>query len=278
MMKTTLLSILFLCASVNFVAANSSLTDTQLLQIKFDQKLNSHVSPDLVFRDEAGQSVRFGDYLGKRPVVLILGYYQCPMLCSLVLNGAMDSFRDLKWSVGKQFDVVFVSIDPAEQPALAAEKKATYVRVYGRLGSENGWHFLTAATTTRPARDLMPEDQSVQTLADEIGFRFAYDTGLKQFAHPSGFAVLTPDGKVAHYFFGVTFSPDEVAAALHEASAKKIGSPVQEFVLLCCEYSPLRGKYGNLVMATVRVGGLVTLLALGMFFFRSLRPKPEALK
>lgn len=271
----TLILFLLLFPALGFAA--NSLTDAQLLQIKFDQNLDSQVSPDLIFRDESGRQVRLGDYLGKRPVALILGYYRCPMLCTLVLDGMTGAFRDLKWSVGKQFDVVFVSIDPRESPAMAAEKKKIYLRVYGRSGSADGWHFLTAATNTLDG-SAPEQDKAVQTLAGEIGFRFAYDAGLNQFAHPSGFVILTPDGKVSHYFFGVTFSPDEVDAALREANAKKIGSPVREFILLCCEYSPLRGKYGNLVMAMVRAGGITTVIALGIFLFRPNRRKVEVLK
>jgi protein SCO1/2 len=258
----TIFAILFLFAFLfSTDAANNSLTDEQLLQIKFDQKLNSQVSPALIFRDETGKQIQIGNYFGKRPIVLILGYYSCPMLCTLVLNGATESFRELKANAGEQFDVIFVSIDPAEMPSLAAEKKKNYLREYGRRGNPNGWHFLTGDKT------------SIQTLADEVGFHFAYDPALKHFAHPSGFVVLTPDGKVSHYFFGVTFSPKELDLALHEAKAKKIGSPVEQFILLCCEYSPLRGKYGNLAMAIVRVGGISTVVVLGIFFVRTNRRK-----
>jgi len=247
-------------------ATNNSLTDEQLLQIKFVQKLDSQVSPNLVFRDETGKRVSLGDYFGRRPVVLFLGYYGCPMLCTLVLNGATESFRDLQWSAGKEFEVVFVSIDPAETSRLAAAKKSSYVRDYGRPGTENGWHFLTGNAA------------AIQTLADEIGFRYAYDACLRQYAHPSGFVVLTPEGKVAHYFFGVTFSPAEVNTALREADEKKIGSPVRELILLCCQYSPLHGKYGNLAMDLVRAGGIGTVVALGIYFARPARRKPEARK
>lgn len=251
------LSLFFLLlTALPATAGNDSLTDEQLLQIKFDQKLNAQVSPGLSFYDETGKHVHLGDYLGKRPVVLILGYYGCPMLCSLTLNGVTESFRDLKWSVGQQFDVAFVSIDPDETPAMAGVERKIYLRDYGRKGSENGWHFLTG-----PAL-------SSQTLADEIGFRFAYDPGLKEYVHPSGFVVLTPDGHVAHYFFGVTFSPEELNSALRNASRKTIDSPVQELVLLCCEYSPLRGKYGAMVMDIVRAGGIGMVLALGIYFIR----------
>jgi len=264
--------ILFL--GLPLAADNNSLTDAQLLQIKFEQKLNSQVSADLVFRDETGKPIRLGDYFGKRPLVLVLGYYGCPMLCTLVLNGVTESLRDLKWSAGKQFDVIFASIDPSESPQLAAAKKHTYLRDYGRPGSDPGWHFLVAASPSTVGASL--PDQSIQTLADEIGFRYAYDAGLKQFAHPSGFVVLTREGKVAHYFLGVTFSPNEVDAALREASVNKIGSPVRELILLCCEYSPLRGRYGNLVMDLVRAGGVATVLALGIYFIRPKRGKCRA--
>jgi protein SCO1/2 len=243
-------------------AAPNSLSDEQLLQIKFDQKLNSQVSPDLVFRDETGNQIRLGDYFGKRPTVLILGYFGCPMLCTLVLNGAVSSFQDLKWSVGENFDVIDVSIDPNEMPQLAAEKKKTYVRSYGR-GNPDGWHFLTG------------DKNSIQKLADEVGFHFAWDPAIKQFAHPSGLVILTPDGKVSHYIFGVTYSAADLNSALRGAGANKTGSPVEQFILLCFHYSPLTGKYGNLIMIAVRVGGIAMMIALGAIIFRQTRRKPE---
>lgn len=261
-MKTVIILFFILPALIASAVSGSSLTDEQLLQIKFDQKLGSQVSAALTFRDETGKQVRLGDYFGKRPVVLIPGYYGCPMLCTLVLNGATESFRDLKWSVGQQFDVVFFSIDPAETSALAAAKKETYLRDYGRTGSANGWHFLTG------------DALSIKTLTDEIGFHYAYDPALKEFAHPSGFVVIAPDGRVAHYFFGVTFSSDEVNTALRDANREKVDSPVQELILLCCEYSPFRGKYSKVVMDIVRVGGIGSVCALGLYFFRPPNRKP----
>ena len=260
-------SILILFATLTpAIAAHSSLSDDELLKIRFDQNLNAQVTPTLAFRDAAGKPVTLGQYFGRRPIVLILGYYRCPMLCSMVLDGATATFRELRIDVGNQFDVIFVSIDPTETPALAAAKKATYLRAYGRRGSAGGWHFLTGGTN------------SIAALAREVGFRYAYDPALKQYAHPSGFNVLTPDGRVSHYFFGVTYSPKEVDHALREASAKEIGSPVEQFILLCCEYSPLHGKYGNLVMNVVRAGGIGTVLAMAFFFVRSQRRKPEDLR
>ena len=260
-MKTFRFLLLSWLVGSSAMAAGNSLTEAQLLQIRFDQKLGAQVSPDLVFRDETGKEVRLGNYFGKRPMVLVLGYYGCPMLCTLVMNGATEALRDLKWSVGEDFDVIFVSIDPAESPALAAAKKKTYVRDYGRAGSENGWHFLTG------------NRQAIQTLADEIGFRFAYDAGLKQFAHPSGFVVLTPAGKTARYFFGVTFPPDEVDSALRDAAAQRTGSRVRDLILLCCQYSPLRGQYGNLVLDLIRAGGVATVAVLAVLLVRPRRPK-----
>ena len=284
-MSVLVLSVFYLCVGpgASRSVAQNSLTDAQLLQIKYDQKPGSQVSPGLIFRDETGKPVRLGDYFGKRPIVLIPGYYSCPMLCTLVMDGVVESFRDLRWSVGANFDVIFVSIDPREGPDLAAAKKKLYLRDYGRDGTENGWHFLVAAANapgvpvgrvpSLGVRPPPPHDPATQILADEIGFRFAYDAGRKQFAHPAGFVVLTPDGKVAHYFFGVTFSAREVNEALRDASARKTDSPVREFILLCCEYSPLRGKYGNLIMGTVRVGGMGMVAALGLYFFRPIRRK-----
>jgi protein SCO1 len=246
-------------------AAPNSLSDEQLLQIKFDQKINSQVSPDLIFRDETGKQIHLGDYFGERPTVLILGYFGCPMLCTLVLNSAVSSFQDLKWSVGENFDVIDVSIDPNETPQLAAEKKKNYVRSYGR-GNPDGWHFLTG------------NKNSIQKLADEVGFHFAWDPAIKQFAHPSGLVILTPDGKVSHYIFGVNYSAADLNSALRDAGADKTGSPVEQFILLCFHYSPLTGKYGNLIMIAVRVSGIAMVLALGAIIFKPTRQKSEPSK
>ena len=261
------LTISFLLWSSFFADAttNNSLTDEQLMQIKFDQKLNSQISPDLVFCDETGRPIQIGNYFDQRPIVLILGYYGCPMLCTLVLNGAISTFQDLKWSVGKNFDVIFVSIDPDETPPLAAEKRKNYLRSYGR-GKPDGWHFLTG------------DKSSIQKIADEVGYHFAYDPAIKQFAHPSGLVILTPDGKISRYLFGVTYSAKELNSALHEAGSRKIGSRVEQFILLCFHYAPITGKYGNLIMIAVRACGLATMIALGTIVFRETRQKPEKLE
>lgn len=228
----------------------STLSDSALNQIKFEQKLNNQITLGLPFKDENGDTVRLGKYFGKRPVILDLGYYECPMLCTLVLNGMVQCLQDLKMDVGQGFDVVSVSIDPKETPDLALAKKKMYLKRYGRDGAAQGWHFLTG------------DQDSIRQLTDEVGFRFRYDPVIKQFAHPSGFIVLTPEGRVARYFFGIDYSAKAVDAALKQASANQTGSPVEQLILLCFHYSPLKGKYGNLIMTIVRTSGVVTMIAL----------------
>ncbi len=246
------LALLLLNDATAFAAqgAPSSLSDEKLSEIKFIQKLNGQVSLDLPFRDEDGTVVKLGDYFGQRPVILVLGYYECPMLCTLVLNGMVEALQDLKLDMGKQFSVVNVSINPKETPKLAAAKKQTYLKRYGRHGAAAGWHFLTG------------NESAIHQLAQEVGFGYAYDPSIQQYAHPSGLIILTPDGKVARYLFGVSFSPKELDAALQDATHQKVGSPVEQFILLCFHYSPLTGKYGNLVMTIVRISGVATLLGL----------------
>jgi len=247
-MKATFL-ILTLSALALSVHAQS-LTDDQLTNIRFDQKLNSQISLDLVFRDENGNPVKLANYLGQKPVVLVLGYYGCPMLCTLTFNGMVQAMNDMRWTIGNQFDVVHVSIDPQETPQLALAKKRTYLKRYGRGGASVGWHLLTG------------DEPEIRKLCDEVGFHYAYDPAVKHYAHPSGLVILTPEGKVAKYFFGVSFSPPELYAALQGASAHKVGSPIERLVLLCFHYSPIHGKYGLLIMTIVRALGAATIAAM----------------
>jgi protein SCO1 len=225
----------------------SSLSEETLASLRFQQHLNAQISLDLNFRDETGRTLRLGDYFGRKPVILVLGYYECPMLCTLVNNGLVECLQDLKLDLGKEFDVVHVSIDPREAPALAAAKKRTFLRLYGRRGAEAGWHFLTG------------DEAAIRRLAAEVGFQYAYDAALKQYAHPSGIVVLTPGGKVARYFFGLTFPPRELAATLRDAGSEKTGSPVQQLLLICFHYNPLHGKYGTTVLTVLRLLGLLTV-------------------
>ncbi len=250
---------LFLSLSGAFTVRAQSLTITQLSDVRFDQKLGSQVSLDLHFRDETGKDVALSDYFGKKPVVLVLGYYGCPMLCTLTFNGMVEGMNDMKWSIGNEFNVVHVSINPKETPELAAAKRQNYLKHYGRPEAAAGWHFLTG------------DEPQIRQLADEVGFHYAYDPTVHQYAHPSGLVILTPDGKVSKYFFGVKFSPPELSAALQDASKRIVGSPIVRLVLLCFHYSPIKGKYGPLIMAIIRILGAATLAAMTWLFIAMIR-------
>ena len=265
-----------LLGSPQIARAASALPDETLVKIKFDQKLNNQTSLELPFRDESGKLIQLRDCLHGKPAILLLGYYGCPMLCKLVLNGLVESLDDIKLDAGDQFAVINVSIDPNEPPELAAAKKRTCLKRYGRAGTAAGWHFLTG------------EDISIRKLAAEVGFNYAYDASTKEYAHPSGIIILTPNGKVSRYFFGINFAPKELAAALRQAGDGRTGSPVANLILLCFHYSPLTGKYGPLIMTIVRVSGaatLLTLIGLVMLFSRRKRQheistvaRPESLE
>jgi protein SCO1/2 len=235
------LILLFFASVVCRGAQTQPLSDSALAKIVFEQRLNQQLSLNLEFQNEENKSVKLRDYFTRKPVILVLGYYECPMLCTLGLNGLVESLQDMKWSIGKEFDVLCASISPSENSALAAAKKRTYLRRYGRAGAAQGWHFLTGA------------EPAVREIADEVGFHYAYDPVFKQYAHPSGFVVLTPEGKVARYFFGVSHSPQEIYVALREASANRIGSPIQQLFFLCFHYNPIKGKYGGIIMLITRI-------------------------
>jgi protein SCO1 len=221
-----------------------------LQNVGIDQRLNEELPLDLVFRDETGQLVKLGQYFGSKPVVLSLVYYDCPMLCTQVLSGMVTAFRVMSFSVGKEFDVVTVSFDPREKPALAAAKKKTYLTGYQRPTAAQGWHYLTG------------DAESIRRLTDTVGFRYHFDEATNQFAHASAIMVLTPQGRLSHYFYGIEYSPRDLRLGLVEASANKIGSPVDQLLLYCYHYDPATGKYGAVVMNMMRVGGMVTLLGM----------------
>lgn len=242
-----------------FQLSAQTLTDDQLSNIGFHQNLNTQITLNSTFRDENGKTVQLGDYFGRKPVVLVLGYYGCPMLCTLTLNGMVESLEDLKWNIGDEFDVLNVSINPHETPALAFAKKKTYLKRYGRHGADAGWHFLTG------------NEAQIKRLADEVGFQYAYDPQSKEYAHASGLVILTPDGKISHYLFGVTFASQDFFTALQDASKKKVGSPIRELILLCFHYNPITGKYGALIMAIVRGLAVATVLGLVWLVFRMSR-------
>ena len=230
-----------------------------LQRVAFEQRLNEQLPLDLPFKDEAGRSVKLGDYFGRKPVVLAFVYYECPMLCTQVLNGLESALRVLNETVGQEFDVVTVSFDPRETPALAAGKKLAYLERYKRAGAEQGWHFLTG------------DPSSIDALTKAAGFSFYWDEASQQFAHASGIVVATPAGKLSRYFFGVDYSPRDVKFALIESSNEKIGSLAERLLLYCYHYDPSTGNYGFVAMRAVRIGGAVTLAALFGFVFVSIR-------
>lgn len=226
-----------------------------LKKVGIDQKLNEQVPLDLVFKDEQGREVRLGQYFKGKPVVLSLVYYTCPMLCNQILNGMLSSFRQVSFNAGEQFEVVNVSFDPRDTPAIAAAKKQTYIKAYNRAGGEAAWHFLTG------------DEANIKRLADAVGFRYLWDEQTKQFAHASGIMIVTPEGKLARYFYGVEYPPRDVRLGLVEASQNKIGTPVDTLMLYCYHYDPATGKYGAVVMNIMRVAGVITLgLMVGLFF------------
>jgi protein SCO1 len=229
-----------------------------LKDVGIDQKLDQQVPLDLVLKDEQGQTVTLGQYFGKRPVVLSLVYYSCPMLCTQVLNGMVGAFKTMAFVPGQEYEVVTVSFDPRETPELAGAKKTQYVNylpVAKRAGAAAGWHFLTA------------DESNIKRLTQAVGFRYQWDQSTNQFAHASGIMVLTPQGKLAQYYYGIEYSPKDLRLGLVEASANKIGSPVDQLLLYCYHYDPATGTYGAAVMNMVRVGGVLTVIAIVILLF-----------
>ena len=252
-----------LLTSLLFCLTNVAVAETPQEQIAasagLEQKLNAQVPLHARFRDEHGRTVELGSLFNGKPVILALAYYECPNLCTLVLNGILQTAQDLKFNAGKEYEIVVVSFDAREQPALAAAKKQTYVEQYGRPGTANGWHFLTGTKG------------SIAQLAEAVGYRFAYDKTTRQFAHPSTILVLTAQGKVARYFPGIEYPPREVRLALIEASQNRTGSLADRIFLLCFHYNPQTGRYGVLIGRLMKVTGIGTALALGSFIVFSVR-------
>ena len=228
-----------------------------LADVGIDQKLNEQLPLDAVFRNENGETVKLGYYFGKKPVLLSLVYYDCPMLCNQVLNGMVTNFRVLAFQPGQEFEVVTVSFDNRETATLAAAKKKTYIDYLPaakRQGAAAGWHFLTG------------DAENIKRLTEAIGFRYRYDSETKQFAHASGIYIATAQGKLARYFYGIEYAPRDVRLGLIEAAQDKIGTPVDQLLLYCFHYDPATGKYGARIMNIVQAGGIVTLIGMvGMF-------------
>ena len=235
-----------------------------LTKVGIDQKLNQQVPLDLAFVDETGRDVRLGEYFGKRPVILALVYYECPMLCTQVLNGLVGSLGVLTFDVGREFDVVAVSINPREGPGLAAQKKEAYLERYKRPQTAAGWHFLTG------------KEENIRRLADAVGFRYAFDETIKQYAHGAAIELLTPRGVLSKYFYGIEFSPRDIKFGVMEASEERVGSLIENALLLCYHYDPATGKYGATALQAVRIGGVATMLAIVSFIYVSLRKERQA--
>ena len=226
-----------------------------LQRVGIEQHLDEQIPPNLTFRDEGGKAVRLGDYFGKKPMVLNLVYYRCPMLCGEVLSGLTSALTLVKFDVGKEFDIITVSIDPRETPAMAAEKKQTFVQRYHRSGAEQGWHFLTG------------DQGNIEALTKAAGFGYQFDEKTGQFAHATALMILTPGGKISRYLYGVEYPPKDLRLGLVEASQGKIGSAVDQVLLYCYHYDPATGKYGAIIVNVLRLAGVVTVLILGTFLF-----------
>jgi len=240
----------------------SSTIPAPLGEIGFDQNIDQLVPLDVTFRDEAGRRVALGEYFGKRPVVMVFAYYDCPMLCTQVINGLSSALNVLSLEPHKDFEIVTVSFNPRDTPATASAKKAVYLERYerpGALGIGAGWHFLTG------------DQPSIDRLTKAAGFRYVWDKTTKQFAHPTGVIVLTPEGKLARYLFGIEYGPRDLRFALVEASAGKVGTPVDSLLLYCYHYDPMTGRYGLIVMRALRLAGIATVLALGSFIVLMVR-------
>jgi protein SCO1/2 len=228
-----------------------------LNNVGIQQKLNEKIPSDIEFKDEKGKTVKIGDYLGKRPIILALVYYECPMLCSEVLNGLTGSIKGLNFNVGKEFDVLAISFDAREydKTDLANNKKESYIKRYAREGSENGWHFLTGT------------QDSIDKITQAVGFGYQWDEQTQQFAHAGAIMVITPEGKLSKYLYGIDYAPKDIKFAIMESAENRIGNPVDQMMLYCYHYNPATGKYGLQVMNVMRIGGVLTILGIGLMLF-----------
>jgi protein SCO1/2 len=236
-----------------------------LKQVGIEQHLDGQIPPHLSFHDENGKNVQLGGYFGRKPMILNLVYYQCPMLCGEVLSGLTGALTAVKFDIGNEFDIITVSIDPRETPAMAAEKKQTFVQRYHRNGAEQGWHFLTG------------DRANIEALTKAAGFGYQFDEKTGQFAHATAIMILTPEGKISRYLYGVEYPPKDLRLGLVEASQGKIGSAVDQVLLYCYHYDPATGKYGAIVMNVMQLAGVLTVLILGSFLFVMFhRPAPRS--
>jgi protein SCO1/2 len=233
-------------------------------RVGIDQRLDQQVPLALQFRDESGRIVHLGDYFRGKPVILNLVYYRCPMLCSIVTDGLTNSLSELKFDIGNEFDVLTVSFDPRDTPVLAAARKGKFVKRYGRPGAAAGWHFLTGS------------EPAIRALTSSVGFYYAYDSKIDQYAHDATLIILTPAGRISRYFYGFEYKPRDIRLGLVEASAGRIGTMTDAVLLMCYHYDPATGKYSRVAMNFVRAGGVATMLSLGGFIFLMIRRERRA--
>jgi protein SCO1/2 len=245
--------------SKGIMSPPASMRPTYLTNVGIEQHLDAQVPADLAFVDDSGRSVKLGDYFGRKPLILNLVYYNCTMLCGEALSGLSSAMKMVKFDIGKEFEVVTVSFNPQETPQLAAEKKREYVKRYGRPGADAGWHFLTGSP------------DSINALTKAVGFQYQYDASKNQYAHATAIMVLTPQGHISRYFYGVEFPPKDLRMGLVEASQGKIGNAVDQVLLYCYHYDPATGKYGAIVANILKIGAGLTIVLLGgmiLIFFR----------
>ncbi len=255
--RSVLLSVLILVLTVSIHAQLTqepppSAPPPRILDsVGLDQRLNAQVPLDLRFTDEQGKDVALGSYFQSgKPVILSLVYYDCPMLCTQILNGMVQTFRKLPLKIGHDFTAVAVSINPRETPQLAAETKASYMKDFGDPDAASAWHFLVS-----------PNEQMVKRLAAAVGFRYMYDASSDQYAHPSGIMVLTPEGRISRYLYGIDYPPRDLKFSLIDASNNTIGSPVDKILLLCYHYDPMTGKYGVVIMNILRIAFVLIVVS-----------------
>ena len=246
------------------LARLEAISPNELSRVRFDQHIGQMISRDLRFQDSDQRTIAFGDLLNTKPTLLVLGYYHCPMLCTLINDGLIESLQELRFDVAKDFNIINASIDPNETAAVAAAKKQEYLKRYGRHGADGSWHFLTG------------DKQTIAQLANEAGFRFEYDPRSHEYAHPSGFLVLTPEGKISRYFFGVNYDAKELQNAIIAASKGQNGSVINQLILLCYHYNPITGKYGTLVLTILRVLSIATVALLAGWIAWMCRRSPRS--
>ena len=230
-----------------------------ILKVGIDQHLNQQLPLDLKFRDENGAEVTLGQYFGSKPIILTMVYYTCPMLCGEVQSGLVSALGILRFDAGREFDVISVSINPSETPADAMAKKKQFLSRYHRAGAEHGWHFLTG------------DKANIDALAKAVGYRYSYDAKSGQYSHGTAIVVVTPEGKLAQYFYGIEYAPKDLRLALVEASRNKIGNLVDAVMLYCFHYDPASGRYSAQILNVVRLAGLLTVFCMGGFLLVAFR-------